>query len=92
MSSAFPTAWLEKAAKDLDAVRRSLVPLPDQNLETAAYHTQQAPRCLGLPVHDREPGLDGWILNKAMVDEAEEIGGSWASSPTKRICLPSGMY
>ena len=35
-------AWLEKAAKDLDAVRRSLMPLPDQNLETAAYHTQQA--------------------------------------------------
>ena len=30
------------AAKDLDAVRRSLMPLPDQNLETAAYHTQQA--------------------------------------------------
>jgi HEPN domain-containing protein len=36
------TAWLEKAATDLDAVRRSLMPLPDQNLETAAYHTQQA--------------------------------------------------
>jgi HEPN domain-containing protein len=42
VSSASATAWLEKAAMDLDAVRRSLMPLPDQNLETAAYHTQQA--------------------------------------------------
>jgi HEPN domain-containing protein len=42
VSSAAAAAWLEKAAKDLDAVRRSVMPLPDQNLETAAYHTQQA--------------------------------------------------
>jgi HEPN domain-containing protein len=42
VSSASAAAWLETAAKDLDAVRRSLMPLPDQNLEMAAYHTQQA--------------------------------------------------
>ncbi|MBM6583343.1 HEPN domain-containing protein [Microvirga sp. BT689] len=53
MSSAAAAAWLETAAKDLDAVRRSLMPLPDQNLETAAYHTQQAAETgvKALPAH-----------------------------------------
>lgn len=34
--------WLEKGKGDLDMVRRSLIPMPEQNLEAAAYHLQQA--------------------------------------------------
>ena len=42
MSQDEATSWLEKAKGDLDVVRRSLMPLPDKNLEAAAYHCQQA--------------------------------------------------
>lgn len=42
MSRAAATAWLDKVARDIDAVRRALMPMPGPNLEIAAYHTQQA--------------------------------------------------
>ena len=42
MSCANATAWIEKAKNDMDVVARSLIPNPNQNLEAAAYHCQQA--------------------------------------------------
>jgi HEPN domain-containing protein len=42
MSGDEARSWLEKAKGDLDVVRRSLMLLPDKNLEAAAYHCQQA--------------------------------------------------
>jgi HEPN domain-containing protein len=47
------SGWLEKARGDLDVVRRSLVPMPEVNLEAAAYHLQQAAEksLKGLLVH-----------------------------------------
>ena len=35
-------SWIDVAEKDLDAVRRGLVPDPHTNNEIAAYHCQQA--------------------------------------------------
>lgn len=35
-------SWLEVAETDVDAVKRSLLPMPDPNIPAAAYHCQQA--------------------------------------------------
>lgn len=42
MNQSDAMSWIDKAKIDLDVVRRSLAPMPDQNLEAAAYHCQQA--------------------------------------------------